>query len=316
MSVLDSIVLAVASVTLFLYGLQSFSREIQQLSDGPLKKSLTFATRNRFIGALTGAVTTALLQSSSAVTALAVALTNSSLLNLRAVLPVLIGANVGTASTAFLVAWKAHGLGAYFLLLGSILSLLPMKVRVLGKSIFYFGFILFALDQINGALRPFFAQPLVVEWLSRADEPLIGIAAGIVLTALLQSSSVLTGIAVILADQGLLTLPGAVAVVLGANIGTTTTALVASLGMNDVAKTAAFANLFFNAVGVIVAFFLITPLANLSAGLGSGATGSSVAYTHLIFNSGTAVVFLAFLTPTYHLLLRISNSTLGRIHEK
>lgn len=312
MSALDSIVLAVASVTLFLYGLQSFSREIQQLSDGPLKKSLTLATKNRFVGALTGAITTAVLQSSSAVTALAVALTNSSLLNLQSVLPVLIGANIGTASTAFLVSWKAHGLGAYFLLLGSVLSLLPIKGRVLGKTIFYFGFILFALDQINGALRPFFAQPFVVELLSQADQPFVGIVAGLVLTALLQSSSVLTGIAVILADQGLLTLPGAVAVVLGANIGTTTTALVASLGMNAIAKTAAFANLFFNIVGVIVAFFLIVPLANLSSGLGNGATGISVAYAHLIFNTGTAFIFLTFLTPTYRLLLRISNDYLRR----
>lgn len=312
MSALDSIVLAVASVTLFLYGLQSFSREIQQLSDGPLRKSLTLATKNRFVGALTGAITTAVLQSSSAVTALAVALTNSSLLNLQSVLPVLIGANIGTASTAFLVSWKAHGLGAYFLLLGSVLSLLPIKGRVLGKTIFYFGFILFALDQINGALRPFFAQPFVVELLSQADQPFVGILAGLVLTALLQSSSVLTGIAVILADQGLLTLPGAVAVVLGANIGTTTTALVASLGMNAIAKTAAFANLFFNIVGVIVAFFLIAPLANLSSGLGNGATGISVAYAHLIFNTGTAVVFLTFLTPTYRLLLRISDDYLRR----
>lgn len=312
MSALDSIVLAVASVTLFLYGLQSFSREIQQLSDGPLKKALTFATKNRLVGALTGAATTAILQSSSAVTALAVALTNSSLLNLQSVLPVLIGANIGTASTAFLVSWKAHGLGAYFLLLGSVLSLLPIKGRVLGKTIFYFGFILFALDQINGALRPFFEQPLVVAWLSRADEPLIGILAGLVLTALLQSSSVLTGIAVILADQGLLTLPGAVAVVLGANIGTTTTALVASLGMNAIAKTAAFANLFFNVVGVIVAFFLIAPLASLSSGLGSGATGISVAYAHLIFNTGTALVFLTLLTPTYRLLQGMSKSYFGR----
>jgi len=311
MTALDSIVFAVASITLFLYGLQSFSREVQQLSDGPLRKALAYATRNRFVGAITGAATTAVLQSSSAVSALAVALTNSKLLTLRSVMPVLIGANVGTASTAFLVSWKVHGLGAYFLLLGSILSLLPLKVRVMGKSIFYFGFILFALDQINGALRPFFHEPFVVEWLSHADWPIVGISAGLILTALLQSSSVLTGITVILADQGLLTLPGAVAVVLGANIGTTTTALVASLGMEPVAKTAAIANLAFNIVGVILAYFFIPLLSSFSSQLGDGSIGMSVAYAHLIFNTGVAAAFLALLTPTHDLLVRLSRSPIG-----
>lgn len=313
MGVLDSIVFAVASVTLFLYGLQSFSREVQQLSDGPLRRALGYATRNRFVGALTGAATTAVLQSSSAVSALAVALTNSKLLSLQSVMPILIGANVGTASTAFLVSWKVHGLGAYFLLLGSVLSLLPIKVRVMGKAIFYFGFILFALDQINGALRPFFNEPFVIEWLSHANRPIVGIFVGLVLTALLQSSSVLTGIAVILADQGLLTLPGAVAVVLGANIGTTTTALVASIGMEAIAKTAALANLAFNFIGVILAYFFILPLSDFSSGLGNGSVGISVAYAHLLFNAGVAVIFLALLTPTHDLLVRMSRVKISNL---
>lgn len=311
MSLLDSVVFAVASVTLFLYGLQSFSREVQQLSDGPLRKSLAYATKNRFVGALTGAVATAVLQSSSAVSALAVALTNSGLLNLWSVMPVLIGANIGTASTAFLVSWKVQGLGAYFILVGSVLSLLPIRVRVLGKSLFYFGFILFALDQINGALRPFFQEPFVADWLSHADVPFFGILIGLTLTALLQSSSVLTGIAVILADQGLLTLPGAVAVVLGANIGTTSTALVASFGMDTVARTAAIANLVFNVVGAILAFFFIPALSDLVADLGNGSIGVSVAYAHLVFNTGVGVVFLTLLNPTHDFLVRFFLSKQG-----
>lgn len=311
MSALNSIVFAVASVTLFLYGLQSFSREVQQLADGPLRRVLLIATKNRIIGALTGAVTTAILQSSSAVAALAVALTNTKLLSLRAVMPVLIGANVGTASTAFLVAWKVHGLGAYLLLLGSVLSLLPIKVRVVGKAIFYFGFILFALDQINHALAPFFHEPFVLTWLSHADQPLLGILAGAVLTALLQSSSVVTGITVIFASQGLITLPGAIAVVLGANIGTTTTALIASLGMGSVARSAAIANLGFNVVGVFFAYWFISPLAVMTSTLGDRSVGVSVAYAHLFFNVGTALLFLAFLSPTHDFLNRKFNSHHG-----
>lgn len=306
MNLLDSLVLATASVTLFLYGLQSFSKELQSLSEGPLKKVLAFATRNRVIGAFTGAATTAVLQSSSAVSALAVALTNSGLLSLRAVLPVLIGANVGTASTAFLVSWKVQGVGTYFLLLGSILSLLPLKIRVIGKTVFYFGFILFALDLIGGALKPFYGEPWVKEWLEQADWALVGILAGLVLTAVLQSSSVLTGIVVLLAGQELISLSGAIAVVLGANIGTTATALIASIGMGRTARAAALANLVVNVIGVSLAYFLISPMARFSLTLGGGTLGVAVAWAHLLFNIGVVILFLLLLTPTYHLITLIT----------
>ncbi len=308
MSALDSIVFAVASITLFLYGLQSFSREIQALSDGPLRKTLALATRNRVAGALTGAVTTAILQSSSAVSALAVALTNSGLLNLRSVLPVLIGANVGTASTAFLVSWKIQGMGAYLLLLGALLSLLPIKIRVMGKSIFYFGFILFALDQISVALKPFYGEPIVKAWLSLADHTHLGILAGFALTALLQSSSVLTGIVVLLVEQNQISLHGAIAVVLGANIGTTATALIASVGMKSSARMAAVANLLFNITGTIFAYFSIATLARVSWALGEPSYGVAVAYAHLLFNVGVAILFLSLLNPTHAALMRFSPS--------
>jgi len=309
MTALNAIVFAIASVTLFLYGLQSFSRELQILSDGPLRKALAFATKNRFMAAFTGAATTALLQSSSAVSALAVALTDAKLLSLRAVMPVLVGANVGTASTAFIVSLKVQGLGAYILLFGSILSLLPIKLRVLGKSFFYFGFILFALDQINNALKPFFQEPFVIEWLSYANYPVLGILAGLVLTAILQSSSVLTGITVILAAQQMISLEGAIAVVLGANIGTTSTALVASLGMGPAARAAAVGNLIYNVIGVALVYFFIPRLAVISAQLGDGSLGLSVAYSHLIFNLLVAFAFLLLLTPTYNLLARWAHTT-------
>lgn len=297
MSILNTLVLAIAYVTLFLYGLQSFSREIQILASGPLQKILQLATFNRVIAAFSGAITTALLQSSSAVSSIAVGLTNAGLLSFQGVLALLIGANVGTASTAFLVSFKLQAIGAYLLVIGSTLSLLPIKTRVAGKTIFYFGFIFFALDQIGAALKPFYNEPFVVEWLTHADNPFLGVGAGLLLTALLQSSSVLTGIVVLLAKNDVITLNGAIAVILGANIGSSSTALLASTGMELKARTVAIANFLFNLLGVVIAFFWIPQLARLSQFLAPDNLGLAVAYSHLIFNFGAAVLFLSLLTP-------------------
>lgn len=312
MSALHALVIAIAAVTLFLYGLQSFSREIQTLSDGPLRRTLALATKNRFTAALTGMVATAVLQSSSAVSSLAVALSDAGLLGLRAVLGVLIGSNVGTASTAFLVSFKIHGLGAYFIVLGSILSLLPLRARVIGKTLFYFGFILFALDLIGGAMEPFYQEPHVLEWLRWAERPYVGILLGVLFTALFQSSSVVTGMAVILADAGALQLTGAVAVVLGANIGTTSTALIASLAMKPLARAAAQANMIFNTIGVLLAYPFIRQLTELSWDLGESSTGLAVAFSHLTFNLGMAA--FALLTMPWlknHLLNRLAGAPEG-----
>lgn len=302
MSLLNTIVFIIASVTLFLFGLQSFSKEVQHLSDGPLKKGLSFATKNRFVAALSGAFSTMLLQSSSAVSALAVTLTHTGLIHLKAVMAILIGANIGTASTAFIVSFKIQGVGAYFLVLGSLMSLLPIKQRVLGKTIFYFGFIFFALDQIGNALTPLYEEPFVLEWLQHSDFLPLGILAGTLLTALLQSSSVVTGLAVILAQQGLLSMPGAVAVVLGANIGTTSTALFASVSLGKTAKAAAYANFLYNGIGVVLVYPLIPTLTNISFTIANARPGLTVAFSHLIFNSLVAVLFLTLLTPLHRWL--------------
>lgn len=296
------LVSVLAIVMLFLFGLQNLSRELEQLIKGSMQQAFERLTQNRVIAALTAAFATALIQSSSAITALAVTLVEARVLSLKRALAVLIGSNIGTASTAFLVSFKLQGLGAYFIVLGSILSFLPIRLRVVGKSIFYFGFVLFILDELSQALRGAMDPATFETLILGTQSPLIAILVGIVMSAVFQSSSLVTGLAVILSSQHLLPLPMAVAIALGANIGTTTTALIASVGMKTMARKAAIANFIFNLTGVILVYPFLEGLTDLAANLSNHKMGMAVAWSHLIFNSALAILFLPLITPLYHLL--------------
>lgn len=154
MSTLDLVFAIMATVILFLYGLSSFSRETQDLGQQRLNDLLGRATRNRIAGFALGAGFTAIVQSSSAVTSLAVALVDSGVISFAQSLGVLIAANVGTTATAWLVSFKLTGIGPFFIVLGAVLSVSPGPARVAGKAVFYFGFIFFALDLISLSLDP------------------------------------------------------------------------------------------------------------------------------------------------------------------
>jgi phosphate:Na+ symporter len=282
-----------ATVILFLYGLQSFSREIRLLGEDRLHDALGRLTRNRFSGFALGALFTAVVQSSSAVTALAVALVDAGAISFANSLAVLIGANVGTTVTAWLVSFKLTGIGPLFIIIGAVITILPGSLRVAGKSVFYFGLIFFALDLISNSLEPIKQDPQLVEWLAATSTPLIGATVGALLTALVQSSSVVTGLSILLVQQGAIDVPAAVAIIIGANLGTTVTGLIASIPMRPAAKRTALANLILNFLGV--ALFL--PFAPQLAAYVQSLTddlGIAVAIAHLIFNLGIAVLALPF----------------------
>jgi phosphate:Na+ symporter len=302
MDIMNSIVFVMASVTLFMFGLQGFSKEVQTLSEGPLKAFLAVITRFRFSAAFFGALATALIQSSSAVSAIAVALAHSGLMGLKGVLALLIGTNVGTASTAFLVSYKVQHIGPYFIVIGMVLSMLPVGIRVVGKTLFYFGLIFFALDQIRFALIPFYDADEIKTVLTYADIPLLGVLAGALLTLALQSSSVLTGVAVICVQERLLSLHAGVAIVLGSNIGTTATAIFASFAMGKLAKVAAVTNFYFNLLGVMMIFPFVMWLTDASMSFAEGRVGIALAYAHLFFNVFLALFFLSSLSAVLWLI--------------
>lgn len=285
-----------AAIMLFLYGLQGFAREVQAHGQATMQAWFGKVTRHRLTGFLLGAVSTAVVQSSSAVSSIAVTLVGSGVIGFRQSLPVLFGSNVGTTATAWLVAFKLTGLGPFFLVVGGLLSMLPGRLQMLGKSLFYFGFIFFSLGLISDALAPLQASPTFAAWLQMVETPWAGILAGMVITLLLQSSSVTTGLLIVLVQQGLMTSDVAIAVVIGANLGSTGTALLASLPLSREARRAAIANVVFNLGGLLIWAPFIPWLAQ-AVTTAMDTPAMAVALAHVVFNLSTALVFLVLLKP-------------------
>ncbi len=236
---------------------------------------------------------TALIQSSSAIVAITISMVDSGVITFANSLPILLGSNLGTTTTAWLVSFDAEGIGMIFLALGFVMGLMKGKIKALGKSLFYMGLILFSLDLISDNLQPVKDSPRIIEFLQMASNPIIGILLGFVVTAISQSSSVTIGLAVMLAGQGIIDLESGIAIVVGANLGTTSTAFLAAMKLGETAKKTAQANLYFNSVGVL----LFLPF----SGVFSRAIGNlemdiafQVATAHLLFNLIITVVILPF----------------------
>jgi phosphate:Na+ symporter len=308
MTGLQSFFAAISAIVLFIYGLQGFSRELRAVGGDALQAWLGRVTASRWSGFAVGALATAVVQSSSAVTSLTTALVDASVISFRASLGVLLGSNVGTTATAWLVSLKLTSIGPFFIVLGAFLSALPKRASIAGKAVFYFGLIFFALDLIAAELKPLREQAAFVEWLGRAQTPWMGVLIGLAFTAVVQSSSVTTGVAILLVLQEVLPAEAAIPVVVGANVGSTSTALLASVGMNAVARATAKANLLFNVVGAVLFFPILPQFAHAMVAL-AGDPAMAVALAHLVFNLTTA---LAFLVSLNWLAPRLQESMLGR----
>ena len=304
MSNLRILMAAVSAIVLFLYGLEAFSREIQTVGGETLRKWLHRLTESRWRAVLLGTLATAIIQSSSAVSSLVVAFVDAGTMTFRSSLGVLLGANIGTTSTAWLVSLKLTGIGPFFIVFGTVLGALPTRFKMLGKAAFYFGFIFFSLDVVSATLKPLAQNPVFAEILSRSSTPLMGVLAGAAITALVQSSSITTGICILLVQQDILAGAAAIPIVIGANIGTTATALVASIKMQKTARRVAVANLCFNTFGVLL-FLPFLGWFSAEVVKFAGEPSMAVAWGQVIFN---VVMTFAVL-----ILLRILHRPLGRI---
>ena len=291
---MNFILAVISAIVLFLYGLQAFTREIQAVGGETLKNWLGRLTSNPVKGVLLGAFATAIVQSSSAVVALAISLVDSGILTFRSSLGVVLGANVGTTSTAWLVSMRLTDIGPFFIVLGTIVSILPTRIQMLGKAAFYFGFIFFGLDLVSGTLKPLAETPVFEDLVRRAGVPLMGVLVGVVLTALVQSSTIVTGLSIVMVQQGVLTAQAAIPIVIGTNIGTTLKGLLITIGMKGTARRVAVANICFNVIGVLLLVPFLRPFAAAMADL-SNDPGISVAWAQFLFNLGMTVIGLVLI---------------------
>ncbi|MEM2124199.1 MAG: Na/Pi cotransporter family protein [Methanolinea sp.] len=283
-------------IILFLYGIEQFSREIQQAAGEHFRSFIQKVTCTPARGVLAGTLVTAVIQSSTATTVITVGLVNAGIISFSSSLGIIIGSNIGTTVTSQLVALKLTSFAPFLIVAGFAIGIAGGKYRVLGRPLFYFGLVFFSLSLISTILEPYRYDPSLVSILAALDNPFLQIGFGFLVTTLFQSSSVTTGLVVVMAQNGLLSPGTAIPILLGANLGTPTTALLVAWRMNMPAKRVASAHFLFNFLGVLLFLPFLGPFADLVRMLG-GDPAQQVANAHLIFNLVCGIVFLAALQP-------------------
>ncbi len=291
-----SIMLAAASgLILFLYGMEQFSREIQKVAGENFRAFLKKATKSTPRAVLLGCVVTAIAQSSTAVTVITLGLVDSGLMSFTQSLGVILGAGIGTTLTAQLVAIKFTALGPVFIPLGFLLGIFGGRFAFLGKPLFFFGLVFFGISMVSDAAAPLKDDPNVMSYLSTLDSVPLAILIGFVLTNVFQSSSVFTGLVVVLSGSGVLAIGQAIPLILGSNIGTLTP-LLASLNLGLFSRRAAAAQMLFNIGGVLIILPFLHPFTQLILDFG-GSSAQQAANAHTLFNIITTCLFLLVLGP-------------------
>jgi phosphate:Na+ symporter len=293
---LSILIAGLTAIILFIFGLDNFSREIERISGEHFRKSLSNATKWPLVGVLIGALVTAVIQSSSATSVIAISLVNAGVLSFKNSVGIIFGSNVGTTITAQLVAFKLTNFAPFLIIIGFFLSIVRSRLAIFGKTIFYFGFVFFSLNLIASSLEPLQANEALMKILSQPQNPIYAILLGCVFTAIVQSSSVTTGLAIVFTMQGLLSLENAVPIIMGANIGTTATAFIAVFNMDIAAKKAALSHFLFNVGGVLIFTPLLVIFGHRLSTI-QMEPAIALANIHLVFNLATSLIFTLFINP-------------------
>ena len=284
----------IPAIIIFLYGMDNFSKEIQKAVGSQFTSTIRWATKSRWRGTIFGAIITAIIQSSAATTIITIGLVSAGTITFAQSIGIIFGANIGTTLTSQLVAFHFTELAPIIISFGFALSFLKTKYKIFGKPLFYLGLLLFALNLISLAVIPLKTDPQIAYLLLQTSIIPIGILIGFIITNLFQSSSVTTGLVVVMALNGLIGLPEAIPIIFGANIGTTVLTLVVSSRMDVFARRAAVSHFLFNFFGVLL-FIPLIPILISTVELIGGSTAQQVANAHLIFNVGATIILLIFI---------------------
>ena len=297
-----SILLSMAGgLGLFLYGMRVMSDSIEKVAGAKLRKVLEIFTTNRFTGILVGFIFTAIIQSSSACTAMVVSFVNAGLMTLYQAAGVIFGSNIGTTVTALLVSFKLEKFAPIILLTGVVMVMFCKKetMKKTGEVIVGFGVLFIGLSSMSSAMSGLRESPFIMSLFSSLTSPLFAIILGFVLTAIIQSSSVTVSIMVLMANQGLLGLDMCMYITLGCNIGACTTAILASLAGKKDAKRAAMIHLLFNVFGTIIMYVILRLAMEWVLGLFVSMAGDNpgriVAYAHMFFKIFLVIVLTPFI---------------------
>ena len=297
-------------LSLFLYGMERMSDALKNVAGEKMKDILAMLSNNRVMGLITGAIVTAVIQSSSVTTVMLVGFVSANLMSLSQTVGVILGADIGTTITAQIVAFKVTKYALLLLAVGFGMLFVSKKenIRQYGYMIMGLGMIFFGMGVMSNAMHPLRTYQPFIDLMANMSNPILGILVAAIFTALVQSSSASMGVVIVLAMQGLITLEAGIALALGANIGTCVTAGLASLGKPREAVRVAASHVLFKIIGVLIMLPLIGPFAKfvvyISPSPAEGLTGleaaasvlpRQVANAHTLFNVGIAVLFLPFI---------------------
>lgn len=306
-------------LALFLFGMDLMSDALKAVAGDKMKTILKKLTSNRFMGAATGAAVTAVIQSSSVTTVLVVGFISANLMTMSQSVGVIMGANIGTTITAQIVAFKVTK--AAFLMIaigyGMQFSTKNEKMKHYGSMIMGLGMIFYGMSVMSSAMQPLRTYQPFLDLMISMDNPIIGIAVAAAFTGLIQSSSATTGIVIVMASQGFISLPAGIALAFGANVGTCVTALLASIGKPREAVRAAAVHVFFNIAGVLIWVMFIDQLAEFVRYLSpvhpeltgldklGAETPRQIANAHTIFNLANTFIFIWFTTQIASLVMKL-----------
>ena len=310
----------VGGLAIFIYGMNMMSECLQKAAGEKMKSILALLTRNPVLGVLAGAITTAVLQSSSATTVMAIGFVSAGLMSLPQAISIIFGANIGTTMTAQIIAFKITDYIYIIIFIGFIISFVAKseKVKSIGQTIFAFGLLFLGIETMGDVMKPLASSPVFTDLIAKVSNmPVLGVAVGTLMTLVVQSSSATIAVLQNFAAQAgpdgvtsILGLTGAIPILLGDNIGTTITALFASIGQNKDAKRTAVAHCIFNISGCLLFIWFIKPFAALiqyisPKGPEIEVISRQIANSHTVFNITMTLIWVCLINVMVKIVMTL-----------
>ena len=310
----------VGGLAIFIYGMNMMSECLQKAAGEKMKSILALLTRNPVLGVLAGAITTAVLQSSSATTVMAIGFVSAGLMSLPQAISIIFGANIGTTMTAQIIAFKITDYIYIIIFIGFIISFVAKseKVKSIGQTIFAFGLLFLGIETMGDVMKPLASSPVFTDLIAKVSNmPVLGVAVGTLMTLVVQSSSATIAVLQNFAAQAgpdgvtsILGLTGAIPILLGDNIGTTITALLASIGQNKDAKRTAVAHCIFNVSGCLLFIWFIKPFAALiqyisPKGPEIEVISRQIANSHTVFNITMTLIWVCLINVMVKIVMTL-----------
>lgn len=307
-------------LAIFIFGMNLMSECLQKAAGEKMKAILSLLTKNPVLGVIAGALTTAVLQSSSATTVMAIGFVSAGLMSLPQAISIILGANIGTTMTAQIIAFKISDYIYVFIFAGFLVSFIckSQKIKNIGQTVFAFGLLFLGIETMGSVMKPLASSPFFLNLIGKvADVPVLGVAVGTLMTLVVQSSSATIAVLQNFASQAgpdgvtsIIGLTGAIPILLGDNIGTTITALLASIGQSKDAKRTAAAHCIFNISGCLLFIWFIKPYASLiqwisPKGAEVDVISRQIANAHTGFNLAMTIIWIPLIALMVKLVMKL-----------